>query len=146
MRQFKDYEEFDKHMMESYPQMFSRPFGGFEVGPGWWPILDILCNVIQGRIDNNHRQIDLLTESNPHNITIPKKIPQVIVSQIKEKFAGLRFYYDGGDDKVEGLVIMAEIWCGNTCEDCGLPGKTRTGGWMRTLCDQHAKEQNYGIR
>lgn len=145
MKQFKDYEEFDKHMMECYPSLFSEPFGGFEVGKGWWPILDILCNSIQGRLDWNKKQIQVLSESNPYNMPMPEEIPQVTVTQIKEKFAGLRFYYDGGDDRIEGLVTMAEIWCSNTCEDCGQQGKTRRGGWLRTLCDRHAEEQGYEV-
>ena len=30
-----------------------------------------------------------------------------------------------------------------TCEECGAPGKLLTQGWFRTLCETHAKEQNY---
>ncbi|TAY50970.1 hypothetical protein [Rhizobium leguminosarum] len=26
-----------------------------------------------------------------------------------------------------------------TCEKCGKPGRTRTGGWKKTLCDDHAR-------
>jgi hypothetical protein len=57
--------------------------------------------------------------------------------QIKEKFGGLRFYYDGGDEYISGLVSMAESWAGNTCETCGEKGERRSGGWIRTLCDKH---------
>lgn len=64
----------------------------------------------------------------------------VIVSQVKEKFGGLRFYYNGGDDVVDGMVRMAESWAANTCETCGQPGTLRHGGWIRTLCDKHEEE------
>jgi hypothetical protein len=59
------------------------------------------------------------------------------VAQIKEKFGGLRFYYDGGDDVINGMVRMAEAWAGHTCEECGAPGTSRDGGWIKTLCDTH---------
>jgi hypothetical protein len=69
----------------------------------------------------------------------------VIVEQIKEKFGGLRFYYQGGDEYIGGLVSMAESWAGIACEDCGGIGKRRGGGWVRTLCDKHEAEHNARI-
>jgi hypothetical protein len=73
-------------------------------------------------------------------IVIEPEIPQVVVQQIKEKFGGLRFYYEGGDDYVSGVVEMAESWAGKTCETCGSLGTRRHGGWVRTLCDTHEEE------
>jgi hypothetical protein len=67
-------------------------------------------------------------------------VPQVVVAQIKEKFGGLRFYYDGGDDEISGMVRMAEAWADTACEECGAIGKRRSGGWIRTLCDAHEAE------
>jgi hypothetical protein len=60
---------------------------------------------------------------------------QVRAVQVKEKFGGLRFYVSGGDEYVRGLITMAESFSFRTCEDCGIPGTQRTGGWIRTLCD-----------
>jgi hypothetical protein len=68
-------------------------------------------------------------------------VPQVTVAQIKEKFGGLRFYYDGGDEYISGLVSMAESWATCSCETCGTPGERREGGWIRTLCDTHETER-----
>ena len=45
------YEEFEKQMIEAYPKMFTEPYGGFAVGPGWWPILESLCGQIQHYLD-----------------------------------------------------------------------------------------------
>jgi hypothetical protein len=69
--------------------------------------------------------------------SIPDAIPQVVAVQVKEKFGGLRFYYNGGDDYIRGLASMAESMSTSTCEECGAPGSTRSGGWVRTLCDVH---------
>lgn len=72
--------------------------------------------------------------------TIPEKVNWVHIEQIKEKFGGLRFYYYGGDAHISGMVRMAEIWAGRTCEKCGDKGERRSGGWIRTLCDTHEQE------
>ena len=64
---------------------------------------------------------------------------------MKEKYGTLRFYYDGGDDYIAGIVHMAENMSARTCETCGAPGKIRRGGWIRTLCDEHAEKQNYDL-
>lgn len=68
------------------------------------------------------------------------KVHRVVVDQVKEKFGGLRFYYHGGDDVVDGMVRMAESWAANTCETCGEKGTLHHGGWVRTLCDKHEEE------
>jgi hypothetical protein len=67
-------------------------------------------------------------------------IPQVVVEQVKEKFGTLRFYYQGGDDEIYGMVRMAESMSGVMCEECGAPGTSNSDGWVRTLCEQHEAE------
>lgn len=127
------YEAFVKRLEENYPQMFSEPYGGVSIGEGWWPIVEKLCSRIQYHIDWKEEQ--RIKYNRGEGCT------QVVVAQIKEKFGGLRFYYDGGDDYVQGLVSMAESWAGSTCEECGKPGRYRDGGWIRTLCDEHEAER-----
>jgi hypothetical protein len=78
-------------------------------------------------------------------ITEKTACPKVTVLQVKEKFGGLRFYYAGGDDYVYGVVNMAECQSVVTCEVCGNHGKRRSGGWVKTLCDTHAKESDYDL-
>jgi hypothetical protein len=122
----EEYEVFAKQMEERFPKMFLNPYGGFAVGAGWYPILEKLCANIQHHIDWKEKQ------GNP--------VPQVVVEQIKEKFGGLRFYYQGGDEQIHGMVRMAESWADIACEDCGGIGTRRSGGWIRTLCDLHEAE------
>jgi hypothetical protein len=171
------YEEFAKRMEETYPKMFSRPYGGFAVGQGWWIIVERLCANIQGHINwrNKQRERELerhtayangyeallkyhqgksaepsdwdktrTLEVLEEGVKVPAEVTQVIVAQIKEKFGGLRFYYDGGDDEVHGMVRMAEAWADVACEECGAIGKRRDGDWIRTLCDVH--EAEYQVR
>jgi hypothetical protein len=126
----EQYEEFAKKMETQFPKMFANPYGGFAVGSGWWPIIESLCANIQSHTDwwNKNR------ETRP-------VVAQVEVNQIKEKFGGLRFYYSGGDDTVAGMVRMAESWASVTCEECGAPGESRNGGWIKTLCERHEAER-----
>lgn len=70
--------------------------------------------------------------------TVLPVVPQVVVIQVKEKFGSLRFYYNGGDEYIRGLVTMAEGMSGRTCEVCGASGKASGSGWIRTLCSEHS--------
>lgn len=67
----------------------------------------------------------------------PTPPPRVVIGQIKEKFAGLRVYYDGGDDRVAGMIEMAESMCSRTCQNSGAPGtRTTLNGWSVVLSDK----------
>ena len=129
--EFEKYDAFTKHMEQRFPKIFETPYGGFCCGEGWWPILEKLCYNIQSYIDWKNKQSEV--------------VPQVTVAQIKEKFGGLRFYYDGGDEHINGMVRMAEAWADASCEECGSPGKRRDGGWIKTLCDIHEAERQQRV-
>lgn len=118
------YQQFQDHMHERFPKMFEGKYGGFACGPGWWPMIETLCETIQSHIDQNKGLCS-----------------QVVVSQIKEKFGTLRFYVDGGDDFVHGAIWLAESLSSHMCEECGAPGKRVGDGWVRTLCDFHIAER-----
>ena len=82
---------------------------------------------------------EALEDPEPQLKPVPEACPQVVATQIKEKFGTLRFYYNGGDSVVDGIERMADSMSAVTCEDCGAPGKPRSGGWIQTLCDAHAE-------
>lgn len=120
-----------KELIEKYPKIFEDYEGNpsrvnwYGVPEGWLPIIDILCGSIQNYIDKVTKYID----------GKPVKIQQLTCSQMKEKFGGLRFYANGGDDFTEGMIYMAEYMCENTCQDCGSKEDIgRTQGWITTLC------------
>lgn len=69
--------------------------------------------------------------------------PGFTVDQIKEKFGGLRFYDWGLPTEGRTLIDWAESISYQICEVCGDHGKLRNMGWMKTLCDEHARER-YG--
>ena len=134
-------KELDEALCAKYPKIFVNRHGnmqttamcwGFECGDGWYQVLDSLCGQIQHYTDWNN-------DNHAKGYTQYKQVPQVIATQVKEKFGGLRFYYDGGDDHIGGMVRMAESWAAHACEECGAPGKMRHGGWIRTLCEEHER-------
>lgn len=127
--------ELDAELCNKYPKIFvnrnqdpgeSCMSWGFECGDGWYDLIDTLCFTIQNWIDYNPS----------------KNISQVTADQVKEKFGTLRFYYTGGDELISGMVYLAENISGNTCEMCGQKGKRVGGGWLTTLCKQHAEARD----
>lgn len=85
---------------------------------GWYPlVLDLIKNIVALGWDKE-------------------------ICQIKQKFAGLRFYTNGITDEISRLIDKAESKSFKTCEKCGNDGKSRNiDGWYTTLCDK-CYEQN----
>ena len=91
---------------------------------GWFSLLWELCEHIE-------------TELKIH----PEERVMFSVDQVKEKFAGLRFYASGGTDVIYELIAEAEKKSYTICEICGRMGKPMVrGGWYKTLCHEHSKE------
>jgi len=130
-------EDLDKQLCQKYPDIFKDRHGdmretamcwGFDCGDGWYNIIDNLCATIKNR---------------EYNLKLNKKefVP-VVATQVKEKYGGLRFYYNGGDDYIDGAAALAEYMSEVTCEKCGKPGKLRGHSWMYTACDEHTREED----
>lgn len=152
-------EELDSQLCAKYPLIFAdrnAPMTqtcmcwGFSHDDGWYQIIDSLCGNIQRHIDWSHKNHDWDVKWNADHPDEPREVrqpvPQVVAVQVKEKFGGLRFYYEGGDQQIYGMVRMAESWASVTCEECGQPGKFRHGGWMRTLCDLHEEQRQQKMK
>lgn len=103
----------------------TREDAKFEIGPGWYDILDKIYDYL----DKLYNEEGI----------------KIIVDQVKEKFGGLRFYYSydlntdytNFDYDIVDMVIMAyEKLSYEICEDCGNVGSPRSVfGWYKTLCD-----------
>lgn len=116
---------------------------GFEHGSGWYSVIDGLCS-------------ELVSVYEKYGIPI-----DIRPAQIKEKFGGLRFYYDTQNRKKsihaidflgEGTIRLEEEetdlykevrrvvnkWediSYTICEECGKPGELRKDlPWIRVLC------------
>ena len=98
---------------------------GFAVRDGWYDII----------YDLSQKIVDYCQEN---DLKVPK------VFQVKEKFAGLRFYLESyPDQKIREFIDEAEQKSRETCEVCGREGETWDGSWIKTLCENHAKKQGY---
>ena len=76
------------------------------------------------------------------------------IDQIKEKFGTLRLYWHGCNNLTETTcaavgeaVHLAEARSACTCETCGAEGRLyKSGGWLLTACEQHAKGNAVEVR
>jgi len=122
--------ELERALVESYPSLFAYydadfdgpapqiSLFGFECGDGWYGVIESLCE------------------------TIDSYDGELRVVQVKEKFGGLRFYYDGEGlseqdaMRLQGAVRMASNVSYQVCELCGDEGEMRDNeGWYKTRCD-----------
>lgn len=154
-------KELDERLCAKYPEIFRDRHGdmsktcmvwGFDCGDGWFNIIDAMCANIQGHIKNRLENIKLTEKWNAkvndpeHEWTaiverkerpVPEPVPQVVATQVKEKFGSLRFYFVGGDDYIDGIVDMGTSMSYRTCEVCGAPGTSENKGWVRVRCEDH---------
>ncbi len=116
-----------KILINKYSDLFT-PSGmhaeliwGFECSDGWFDIVYRLCGNIRKSLQRN-------------------PIEGFIVEQVKEKFAGLRFYVSYENDEIESLIKKAEAESFRICEICGKGGETKAKGyWVKTVCKDHSE-------
>jgi hypothetical protein len=132
-------KEYDDYMVKKYPDIFrerkltiheSCMAWGFDIGPGWYQLVDDLCKCLV--------EIQKVTGI------------EIIAKQVKEKFGTLRFYIsytlpDGFDsltwwEIIYGIIDAFEQKSSQCCERCGKLGSLRDDGWITTLCDEHYEE------
>ena len=104
-------------MYSNKPKITSCDF--FDVQVGWYPLIKNLID-------------ELITLGWDKQVT-----------QVKEKFGGLRFYINGGSDEIYNKITEAEKLSHETCELCGKKGELRTKiRWFTTLCDEHYEQKH----
>lgn len=121
-KQLKEEADFILNLQDKFPNMFTDQWViiNSHVPKGWQKIIYNLCDAIHAF---------------SHNVK---------VLQIKEKFGTLRFYYDGGDERVRGMVILAEYLCSKTCQETGKDGDLYfKQGWYCTLNKKRAKKLGF---
>lgn len=124
-------KENDEYLCATYPKIFRDRHAnmqvtcmcwGFDVGDGWFKIIDELCKKIQDYVDSKNGAVG-----------------QIIASQVKEKFGSLRFYTQASNEDVDAMISEACHKCDHTCEVCGEPGNLyEEHHWYLTRCSTHA--------
>lgn len=182
--------ELSKQLCEKYPNIFlTQELGtsfGFECGDGWYKVIDALCMALTytyttsikvDEEDGKRLGIEPLTAIHVDNrketlYSFVVNPPQVVASQVKEKFGTLRFYigyrldpilrelkgsgkYPEIDkvlksyyDYYDGIIHMAEIMSSMTCEETGKDGELHVSnggknGWYKTLNREYAKGEEF---
>lgn len=103
---------------------------GFECGDGWYQIIYDLSV-----------SIETLAAQLKADGVAEEQLP--CVSQVKEKFGGLRFYVDNLYGDMGELIDAAETLSQETCDMCGGRGKREClNGWLRTVCENCSTESS----
>ena len=95
----------------------------WECGKGWWPMIEKVVAAI-----------DSFNAAHPDS--------PVEVTQIKQKFGGLRIYYHNAPEDIRLLIDGAIEASWHTCERCGATEGVTTNleGYRLTLCPECRKE------
>ncbi len=110
-------------LISKYPNIFGKEFW-FECDDGWFNIVDTLCENIE-----NYRKTN-------------KNISKIKAVQVKEKFGGLRFYINGGNDHIYELIENAEKQSITICETCAAPAKIHSlRNWLMCRCNECFKKE-----
>ncbi len=89
---------------------------GFMCDKGWYPLIEKTLDKIQDIVDRD--KLDLQ------------------ITEVKEKYGGLRIYTDMDTDEIFKITLQAEQESYKICEICGKPGELRyLHGWYMTRCD-----------
>lgn len=173
-------------LFNKYPKIFgdrTKPktetcmFWGLEVGDGWYSLIDVLCEALtytystSVKVDEEDgKRLGIEPYSGSYYFMVEP--PQVIATQVKEKYGTLRFYYREEYSKeimslvetgkypdlqniinrysnyIDGIVHFAEIASGRTCEETGTDGEIHSSGgsragWLKTLNKEFAKNSEY---
>jgi hypothetical protein len=146
----QQFEDFAKR----WPEIFQKS-GDFELsaGPGWISLLDTLFGLLSYDLESKKRRLKYALE-NPTAKMLEstdslkalvdqarEDLPRIV--QVKEKFGTLRFYTGTAvSTEMSAYIQFAESMSGKICETCGSPGTVRTGGWLKTLCDNHMRDED----
>ena len=134
-------QQLQNQLFEKYPDLFSNKDKdimsscmrwGCDCGDGWHQIILSVCWKIKQHEENIFWKTKYKQKTEPdyQSNYFPVKF-----DQIKEKYGGLRMYFSGGDDYINGLVSMAEAMSYKICEVCGNKGECNKSGWFTTLCE-----------
>lgn len=124
-------KEFNKMLINKYPWVQPKDYKGEPVGnfeyteldflPYGWRVAfgDSMCDEIQS-------EYELLSEEEKEYFKI---------TEIKEKFGGLRFYIAGGTEKMYDIIDKYEDFSYTVCIDCGKPATWQSMGYILYFCD-----------
>ena len=132
-----DNRDWEKELQEKYPQLLKQIY--LECGEGWKEVIENMCEQILTHEaflkDSGVNVVDFEDE-----VTDEDDYCSVRIVQVKQKFGGLRVYYDGGNNIIRNIVNEAEEKALTVCEYCGSKDNVKLrkrNSWLYTGCDKH---------
>ena len=104
-------ETLHSYLKKKFSQLYQIKFS-FECGNGWFRIILWLSRYLDMYVTQQNE----MAKSNPQYY---QPVKPIVVTQVKEKLGGLKFYYDGGDEHVRSIVSFVEFISGYICETTG---------------------------
>lgn len=113
-----------------HPKLFSQ-LESIDIGDGWYNLLRSTLIAVELEISN-----------------LPVELQAgIYLKQIKEKFGGIRIYFNHTTPHINGVIALAELLSNSTCETCGLPGEHKNlKGWVCTMCDECFKNKYLSVK
>ena len=115
------------------------------VGQGWIPIIDNLFSVIVAPYEKQkwyltHSDVEEAQKFKEQLEYEKSELP--IITQIKQKYAGLTIYGRNCNSRVKSLFDFAAAQASITCEICGDKGEAENAaGFECVLCPKHYQEE-----
>ena len=174
--------ELQEKLFSKYPKIFgdrTKPMTetcmcwGLEIGDGWYDLIDVLCEALTytystsvkvDEEDGKRLGIQPYEIEDKDSYFFQVEPPQVIATQVKEKYGTLRFYHrvefnkditdlletekypelqktvDRYNNYIDGIIHFADVASGRTCETTGQLGEMHVScGWYKTLNKDYAK-------
>lgn len=126
--------DLQEQLFQRYPAIFAERnlpdaetamCRGIEAGNGWFHLIDGLCARLQWETDHDGA-------------------PQVVATQVKEKYGTLRFYRHESSKGQNAMIELAVELSGRICDVCGAPGASVDVGRIRaTRCANHAGDSRH---
>lgn len=107
--------DLEEKLIKSFPLLYKN-LTHFECGDGWFKIIWDLSEKLEALIGGMGGE-------------------DCFASQVKEKYASLRFYMESPSSEMKPLIAEAEKKSSETCEECGAYGRLRKLSWVMCLCD-----------
>lgn len=133
--------EQDKAIVEAFPKLYrvrhTTRYGlqyGLQISPGWYDLIWNTSALLEACLEG----LPVVSQSDYHAL------------QIKQKFAGLRFYMSKTTEEMDQIIAVACEKAETTCEVCGANAELiyppvallpMFHGWMEKLCPVHFKER-----
>jgi len=126
---------------------------GFDVGDGWFPLLDDVFASLQGALQSELNRLDMtrLSSGSESTATIACEADVALaragtphVVDVKQKLGSLRVQLQFAHNRpprarpfAYGVLQLANSASLRTCEVCGAAGSLQKQAWLRVTCDAH---------